>query len=107
MSSVLLLGLNLRPNHLQVRGPRVGMHNLFAGLVIDRNMELPMHRQDKGERSRPKLSTASKKANGQTPNTVVYADFEAAFLPWLDQLDWSSISPIRRRSGGAGNEFPN
>jgi hypothetical protein len=29
--------------------------------------------------------------NGRTPNTVVYADFEAAFLTWLDQLDWSSV----------------
>jgi hypothetical protein len=29
--------------------------------------------------------------NGRTPNTIVYADFEAAFLTWLDQLDWSSV----------------
>ena len=29
--------------------------------------------------------------NSRTPNTIVYADFEAAFLTWLDQLDWSSV----------------
>jgi hypothetical protein len=54
-------------------------------------MGLPMHWQDKGKRSRPKLATASKDVNGRTPNTIVYADFEAAFLTWLDQLDWSSV----------------
>jgi hypothetical protein len=54
-------------------------------------MGLPMHWQDKGKRSRPKLATASKDVNVRTPNTIVYADFEAAFLTWLDQLDWSSV----------------
>jgi hypothetical protein len=54
-------------------------------------MGLPMHWPDKGKRSRPKLATASKDVNGRTPNTIVYADFEAAFLTWLDQLDWSSV----------------
>ena len=72
-------------------GQRGGIHNLFAGLVIDGNMGLPMHWQDKGKRSRPKLATASKDVDGRTPNTIVYADFEAAFLTWLDQLDWSSV----------------
>jgi hypothetical protein len=72
-------------------GQRGGIHNLFAVLVIDGNMGLPMHWQDKGKRSRPKLATASKDVNGRTPNTIVYADFEAAFLTWLDQLDWSSV----------------
>ena len=72
-------------------GQRGGIHNLFAGLVSDGNMGFPMHWQDKGKRSRPKLATASKDVNGRTPNTIVYADFEAAFLTWLDQLDWSSV----------------
>ena len=63
----------------------------FAGLVTDGNMQLPMHWQDKGKRSRPKLATISKEADGRTPNVVVYADFEAAFLTWLDELDWASV----------------
>jgi hypothetical protein len=65
--------------------PRAGgrngaLHNLFAGLVADGNMNLPMHWRDKGKRDRPKLATSSKDVNGKTPNTIVYADFEAAFL---------------------------
>ena len=31
---------------------------------------------------------------GRTLNTIVYADFEVAFLTWLDQLDWSSLIDI-------------
>jgi hypothetical protein len=50
-----------------------------------------MHWQDKGKRSRPKLATHSKVINGKTPNTIPYADFEAAFLTWLDELDWASV----------------
>jgi hypothetical protein len=58
-----------------------------------------MHWRDKGERDRPKLATSSKDVNGKTPNTIVYADFEAAFLTWLDELDWGALStpPIRKR----------
>ena len=50
-----------------------------------------MRWQDKGKRSRPKLVTYSKETNGQTPNTIPYADFEAAFLTWLDELDCASV----------------
>ena len=78
------------------RSPNAGgrggaLRNLFAGLVTDGNMQLPMHWQDKGKRSRPKLATISKEADGRTPNVVVYADLEAAFLTWLDELDWASV----------------
>jgi len=54
-------------------------------------MNLPMHWRDKGKRDRPKLATYSKETNGKTPNTISYADFEAAFLTWLDELDWASV----------------
>ena len=50
-----------------------------------------MHWRDKGKRDRPKLATYSKETNGKTPNTISYADFEAAFLTWLDELDWASV----------------
>jgi DNA invertase Pin-like site-specific DNA recombinase len=72
-------------------GRNGAFHNLFAGLVTDGNMNLPMHWRDKGKRDRPKLSTSSKDVNGKTPNTIPYADFEAAFLTWLDELDWASV----------------
>ena len=73
-------------------GPLIS--NLFAGLVFDANMGLPMHYTDKGVRDRPKLRTASKDINGATPNFVVYADFESAFLTWFDALDWTTIIDI-------------
>ena len=72
-------------------------------------MGFPMHWQDKGKRSGPKLAAASKEVNGRNRNTIFYADFEAAFLTWLDELDWRALStpPIRKRSCGTSNELPN
>jgi hypothetical protein len=73
-------------------GGRVSrLHNLFSGLVWDGNFGLPMHWRLRNPRQRPLLCTASKHINGATPNQIVYSDFEAAFLTWLDQLDWPRV----------------
>jgi hypothetical protein len=70
------------------------LYNLFAGLVQDATLGLPMHWRDKGKRDKPRLLTNSKDLDGTKPNSVVYADFEKAFLNWLDQLDWTEIIDI-------------
>jgi DNA invertase Pin-like site-specific DNA recombinase len=73
-------------------GGRVSrLHNLFSGLAWDGNLGLPMHWRFRHLSQRPLLCTASKHINGVTPNQIVYSDFEAAFLTWLDQLDWASV----------------
>jgi hypothetical protein len=46
-------------------GRNDALHNLFASLVTDGNMKLPMHWQDKGKRSRPKLATYSQRSNAE------------------------------------------
>ena len=66
------------------------LHNLFTGLVWDANHGLPMHYGDKGKRDRPRLRTNSKDVNGATPNSVIYAEFEKAFL---SSLGMRSIGP--------------
>jgi DNA invertase Pin-like site-specific DNA recombinase len=70
------------------------LYNLFAGLVHDATLGLPMHWRDKGKRDKPRLVTNSKEINGTTPNTLPYAPFEKTFLYWLDQLDWTEIIDI-------------
>jgi DNA invertase Pin-like site-specific DNA recombinase len=71
------------------------IHNLFSGLVYDETLGgLPMHYQDKGKRSQPKLVTNSKDRNGTTGNTIPYAKFEKAFLSFLDDLDWTTLVDV-------------
>jgi hypothetical protein len=73
-------------------GRNGAMHNLFTGLVFERDR--PMHYQDKGKKSRPKLATESKDLNGTTPHRLDYQSFERAFLYWLDELDWRSVLDV-------------
>ena len=70
------------------------LNNLFQGLVFDANQNLPMYHSDRGKRDRPRLISNSKEVYGSKPNSVVYADFERAFLTWWDALDWSTIADI-------------
>jgi DNA invertase Pin-like site-specific DNA recombinase len=71
------------------------INNLFSGLVYDESLGgLPMYYEDKGKRSRPKLVTDSKNRNGTKGNAIPYADFEKAFLRFLDDLDWTTIVDV-------------
>jgi hypothetical protein len=73
-------------------GGRVSrLHNLFSGLVWDGNFGLPMHWRYRHPQQPPLLATATKHISGARPNRIVYADFEGAFLTFLDQLDWVSV----------------
>jgi DNA invertase Pin-like site-specific DNA recombinase len=63
------------------------MKNLFAGIVWDATLELPMTFAK--WRDRELLITARYQAG--KPNKIPYQTFEAAFLRFLDQLDWSDI----------------
>ena len=84
--------------HGKVTGKFAGrtgaLRNLFTGLFWDANFGLPMHYDDKGKRDRPRLRTNSKDVNASTPNSVTYANFEKAFLSWLDALDWSTVIDV-------------
>ncbi len=71
------------------------INNLFSGLIYDETLGgLPMHYEDKGKRSRPKLVTDSKQRNGTKGNAIAYATFEKAFLRFLDDLDWTTIVEV-------------
>jgi hypothetical protein len=72
-------------------GRAAALHNLFGGLLIDGNMGLAMYYIDRGRRDRPRLATSSKEIDGRRPHTIPYAEFEAAFLSFLDALDWSKV----------------
>jgi len=68
------------------------LHNLFTGLIYDANYRLPMHYQDKGAKSRPRLVTNSRDTLDQAPNSILYSEFETAFLGFLSDLDWKNIA---------------
>lgn len=68
------------------------MRNLFGGLVVDVTDGLPginmvFHNK------RSQLMTDSYRI-GKTPNRLKYADFEWAFMRFLDQLDFTTVLDI-------------
>jgi DNA invertase Pin-like site-specific DNA recombinase len=66
------------------------VRNLFSSIVLDADANFePMYYVDKGLRSKPRLIT--KHSHGDSPNSLVYADFERGFLHLLDELDWVSV----------------
>jgi DNA invertase Pin-like site-specific DNA recombinase len=62
------------------------MRNLFAGLVVDADLGLPMVFYWRGN----ELVTDSYRFK-KKPNRINYAQFESAFLHFLDALDWRSL----------------
>jgi DNA invertase Pin-like site-specific DNA recombinase len=81
------------------RGGRIGkVNNLFTGLVWDATgaKPRPMHFQDKGNRSLPKLATETTDHNSR--HAIRYGQFEKAFLRFLDQLDWTSVLELSESS---------
>ena len=72
-------------------GANGALRNLFSGRPSDANFGFPMHYTDKGKRDRPRLATDYDKLKGKTQNSVIYADFEEAFLRWLKGFDWSTV----------------
>jgi DNA invertase Pin-like site-specific DNA recombinase len=65
------------------------INNLFAGLVTDADYNLPMVYYWKGG----ELVTDSYRMKLQ-PHRIKYAEFESAFLTFLDQLDWTSVLDV-------------
>jgi hypothetical protein len=51
-----------------------------------------MHYQDKGAKSRPRLVTNSRDTLDQAPNSILYSEFETAFLGFLSDLDWKHVA---------------
>jgi hypothetical protein len=68
------------------------MSNLFAGIVFDETLNLPMTYQR--WKQRKLLVTASYRFKIK-PNKIDYADFEKAFLRFLDQLDWTTVLDVQ------------
>jgi hypothetical protein len=65
------------------------IRNLFAGLIKDASLNLPMvYHWKSGE-----LISDSYRLN-KKPHRIKYAQFEKAFLRFLDQLDWTTILDV-------------
>jgi DNA invertase Pin-like site-specific DNA recombinase len=67
----------------------VQIRNLFAGMIKDATLGLPMvYHWKSGE-----LISDSYRLN-KKPNRIKYAPFEKTFLRFLDQLDWTTIIDV-------------
>jgi DNA invertase Pin-like site-specific DNA recombinase len=84
--------VNSKPSSGQVG--KVG--NLFTGLVFDDTLGHPMHFENKGGNERYFCTDSAR--FGKKPNRINYNQFEAAFLRFLDQLDWSQVLDVRDSS---------